>query len=416
MFKSIVEQIAALGTELNANQYRIVRLVARYEASLEWFDQGFASPAMAIARTLGVHTSTAREWIRVGHALDVLPLIDDAFASNRLSYAKARILTRWADPENEQELLDLASDRTANRLTTAVSKYLAGEETDAERDQRHHDSRSVTVHTDAEGMIIIRAALPPNIGKAVAEALNSIVQRIAATSADEPSGQSDSEAFGAGGLPEVFGDLPQPQPQPVLPTTLSQQKASPDAPHRPKARSQKISRPTIEHQLRQLRQQWQQADDDEFWIPSIAQQRADAFAVLFLGTNINLTTEVVIHVRGDGATFDDGTPITNSSVCRRLDQSFIRLMIQDAERRPINASNRRRHPTKRQKRVVLEAHNHECVDCQGTELLELDHNPPYDQSRHTITTELEPRCAPCHRTRHRNTPNRSERRDLATVG
>ena len=46
----------------------------------------------------------------------------------------------------------------------------------------------------------------------------------------------------------------------------------------------------------------------------------------------------VIHVRGDGVTFDDGTPTTNHAVLRRLDESFIRLLIHDAERRPVNAS------------------------------------------------------------------------------
>ena len=55
-------------------------------------------------------------------------------------------------------------------------------------------------------------------------------------------------------------------------------------------------------------------------------------------------------------------------------------------------------------RVALETHNHECVDCQRTDLLELDHNPPFHETKHTITTELEPRCAPCHRARHRNEP------------
>ncbi len=156
-------------------------------------------------------------------------------------------------------------------------------------------------------------------------------------------------------------------------------------------------------QLRQLKQRWQPADDG-FWIPTLAQQRADAFVLLFLGRNIELVTEIVIHIRGDGTTFDDGTPITDNAVCRQLDHAFIRAMIHDSRRRPIDASNRRRHPTTRQKRVVLETHNHECVDCQATDLLELDHNPPYQQTRHTITTELEPRCAPCHRARHRHQP------------
>ena len=157
----------------------------------------------------------------------------------------------------------------------------------------------------------------------------------------------------------------------------------------------------MREQLRELQRQWQPANDDGFGMPSLAQQRADAVVLLFLGKNIDLTTEVVIHVRGDGTTFDDGTPVTNNAVCQRLDQSFIRMLLHDSEGRPIDASNRRRHPTSRQKRVVLEAHNHECVDCQSPDLLELDHNPPYEQTQHTVTTELEPRCAPCHRARHR---------------
>jgi hypothetical protein len=32
--------------------------------------------------------------------------------------------------------------------------------------------------------------------------------------------------------------------------------------------------------------------------------------------------------------------------------------------------------------------------------LQSDHNPPYDESRHTVVDELELRCAICHRKRH----------------
>ena len=128
--------------------HKVVRLAAQYDITLEWFHDGFKTPAVAIARALDIHDSTAREWIRVGHALDDLPLVHDAFATNALSYAKVRILTRWAHGNNEAELLELAHDRTANRLTTAIASYLASDETDDERDQRQHDNRSVTVYTD----------------------------------------------------------------------------------------------------------------------------------------------------------------------------------------------------------------------------------------------------------------------------
>jgi len=159
--------------------------------------------------------------------------------------------------------------------------------------------------------------------------------------------------------------------------------------------------PKLATQLRELKARWQPADDAPF-IPTLAQQRADAFALLFLGTDVAITTEVVIHVRGDGNTFDDGTPLTNNAIAKQLDNSLIRMMIHDNNRTPIDATNKRRHPTTRQKRVVLETHDHRCVDCDTTDLLELDHNPPFEQTRHTVTSELEPRCAPCHRARHRH--------------
>ena len=91
---------------LNANQYKVVRLATEYDNTLQWFHEGHKSSAVAIARALDIHDSTAREWIRVGHALDELPLVHDAFARNQLSYAKTRIVTRWADAENEAELLN----------------------------------------------------------------------------------------------------------------------------------------------------------------------------------------------------------------------------------------------------------------------------------------------------------------------
>ena len=401
MHAPLVEQIATLGVELNANQYKVVRLATAYDTTLDWFHEGFKSPAVAIARALDIHDSTAREWIRVGHALDEFPLIHEAFAANVLSYAKTRILTRWANSGNEADLLELAYDRTANRLTTAIAKYLSDDETDEDRDQRQHENRSVTVHTDANGMVIVRAALPANIGKHVAEALNTIIKQVAATPFDE-----SAEEEPASGESDASADALQPQPVGEL-TTVSGQSASADARTLlstmagPTKEGRAVGSPTMGEQIRQLKQLWQPAEgDDGLFMPCLAQQRADAFVLLFLGTNIDLTTEVVIHVRGDGTTFDDGTPVTDNAVCQRLGESFVRLLLHDIDGRPIDASNRRRHPTTRQKRVVLEAHNHECVDCQSPDLLELDHNPPYQQTKHTVTTELEPRCAPCHRARH----------------
>jgi hypothetical protein len=134
--------------------------------------------------------------------------------------------------------------------------------------------------------------------------------------------------------------------------------------------------------------------------PSLGQQRADALVALITSGGARVATEVIVHVRGDGCTLDDGTPIADSAVARLLSQAFIRVLIHDAERRPINASSRQRHPTTRQKRVVRER-DRKCVDCGSTDLLRYDHHPDHEQTQHTIVDELEIRCAPCHHKRHR---------------
>ena len=133
--------------------------------------------------------------------------------------------------------------------------------------------------------------------------------------------------------------------------------------------------------------------------PTLAQQHVDAFEQILTNGAGTINTEIIIHIRGDGTTLDDGTPIPDSIVEHVAPDAFLRALIHDADNNPINASHRRRHPTTRQKRVVKER-DRVCVDCRRTELLEYDHNPTYDQTRHTITEELQLRCAPCHHNRH----------------
>ncbi|NNC79701.1 MAG: DUF222 domain-containing protein [Acidimicrobiales bacterium] len=133
--------------------------------------------------------------------------------------------------------------------------------------------------------------------------------------------------------------------------------------------------------------------------PSVAQQHADAIAALFESVSSH-EIEVVLHVRGDGCTLDDGTPITESAVAKAIPEAFVRALIHDAESNPLNASGRQRHPTTKQKRLVKER-DQVCIDCGRTDLLEFDHNPAYEDTKHTLVEELELRCAPCHRARHK---------------
>ena len=141
-------------------------------------------------------------------------------------------------------------------------------------------------------------------------------------------------------------------------------------------------------------------DSSAVW-PTLAQQHADAFDRLIAERSARIDTEVVLHVRGDGCSANDGTPIPDTVIADLVPHAFLRALIHDAESRPVNASGRQRHPTTRQKRVVDER-DRTCVDCGRAELLQYDHVPNYEQSRRTVIDELRLRCAPCHRRRHRS--------------
>ena len=395
--RSTADELLAIGWAIGAHQYRVVHLAARFDEELDWYRGGYKSASHWIAEQLQIQSSTAREWIRVGHALRYLPLVDAAFAAQQISYAKVRILTRWTDEDTEERFLALANERSASRLTAAIAAALAeGGETDEQRDQRLHDERSFTTWTDGDGMTVIRVVLPPSVAKPVVAAVDELVHRIADTPIDSVENPS-ADACGRQSVTEYPTEGGE-DPSAGASDELSATESSPN-----------VASASVSETLRELRRRWQPPGADDWFLPTVAQQRADAFVALFLGLGVELTTELVVHVRGDGLSFDDGTPTTNQAVLRTLDQAFVRLLIHDADRRPINASSRRRHPTTRQKRVVLEAHRHECVDCQGTELLELDHNPPYRETLRTVTSELEPRCAPCHRARHRFDEKRGRR-------
>ena len=336
-----------VGRELAAGQHRLVRLVAELDLSGEWALDGARTCAHWVAMALDVEACTAREWLRIGHAIAGLDVIDRAFGEGRLSYTKVRALTRIATVESQAELCELAERVPAGRLAVALAAWLARRETPEETERRQHGARGLSWHLEPDGMVAGTFRLAP----ADAAVLMSAVDACAARS--KPV---------------------------VVEVGASSAQRGVDA-------SADASMPL----------------GVAVW-PSVAQQRADALVELVCGGGARVVTEVVLHVRGDGCTLDDGTPVAGSVVERLAPEAFIRALIHDADRRPINASGRRRHPSARQRRVVRER-DRVCVDCGTTELLEYDHVPDYERSGRTVVDELELRCRTCHRARHDTTKN-----------
>jgi len=281
------------------SQHRIVTASAVFADSAEWILAGSPTPAHWLAAVADVETATAREWVRIGRQLQMLPATADAFEAGDISYSKVRALTRIATPENEAELLQIAFDTPAGELGRALAAWVNRNSDPEDLDAHHQRLRSVKWRTEPDGMVTFTLRLPPLLAGALIAFLTAWVMTN----------------------------------RPKL--THSDSNASADA-------------------------------------PTVAQQHADALEDLLNSGPGQMITEVILHVRGDGVTLDDGTPITDTVTERIAPQSFLRAMIHDAETHPADASNRRRHPTPRQKRLVKER-DRICRDCGRGHLLEYDH-------------------------------------------
>lgn len=137
---------------------------------------------------------------------------------------------------------------------------------------------------------------------------------------------------------------------------------------------------------------------------TLAQQRADALDDVTTSGGGGVDTELVIHVGPDSNTMADGTPLTDNTVVSLLPDAFISLLIHDAQRRPIDASPRRRSPTRRQRRVVDRLHP-QCNNpgCTVTTFLQYDHKIPFSQGGPTTIDNLQRLCGPHNRAKNTDT-------------
>lgn len=339
-------ELVEIGRRWRVSQLRLVRLATELDDSGEWALDGSPTCAHWIASALDVEVCTARGWLRVGRALRGLPLTSTAVDEGRLSFTKVRSLTRLATPDNEAELVELAEQTAAGRLGMALAAWSAQFDDPHERNRRQHRERSLSWRTEPDGMVSVTGRLTPLQAGVFTSVVDATVMR-----RDGRDGTGWNTTVGENDATGSRGS----------------------------------------HGARSAPRSWA-------W-SSLAQQRADALIDVLDSGGVSVDAEVILHVRGDGCTLDDGTPIEGSIVERIAGGAFLRVLIHEADRMPINASGRHRHPTQRQRRVVKERDGC-CVDCGGTDFLECDHQPDFDITERTLIDELRLRCARCHRLRH----------------
>ena len=167
-------QITELIGHLNAANRRWLALIAEFDRRKGWHDGLTQTCAHWLNWKCGIDMGTAREKVRVAHALEQLPSIGAAMGRGELSYSKVRALTRVACPATEQLLLNIALHGTAHHVETIVRQFRrVHEAAEMSREARQQADRRLTCSYDHDGSLVINARLPAEIGAIVISALEA---------------------------------------------------------------------------------------------------------------------------------------------------------------------------------------------------------------------------------------------------
>jgi hypothetical protein len=166
----IEREITRLASDINAATCRWLDLVAEYDARDGWAHWGARSCADWVSLNCAISPHAAREHVRVARRLQELPLVRAAFAAGRLSYSKARAVTRIEDIDREHEIVELAATATAAQLERLVRGYrrVVAVERIA---QGGPPERWADWGYDDDGSLLLRARLPAEEGALVVAAL-----------------------------------------------------------------------------------------------------------------------------------------------------------------------------------------------------------------------------------------------------
>ena len=161
----ILDEVSELSARIQAATYRMLTLIRELDERADWYARGARSCAHYLAWHIGIDLGTAREKVRVAHALAGLPAVSDSFRRGKISYSKVRAITRIATPDTEIDLLDIAEAGNTShveklvRYCRGVTKGLELEKLD--KTVRQQQRRSVSYYPDEDGMLIVSAKLTP---------------------------------------------------------------------------------------------------------------------------------------------------------------------------------------------------------------------------------------------------------------
>ena len=173
----LAHEIAELSARIDAAIYELLVRIRRFDELEGW--AGATSYAQWLSWRANLAPGTAREYVRVAHALATLPKISDALRRGRISYSKVRAMTRVATPATEERLLHLAHQGTAAHLERIVRAWrLCDRQHEGREDRARRRHHSLSIYPDADGMFVVRGRLTPEVGAVVCRALDAATEQL----------------------------------------------------------------------------------------------------------------------------------------------------------------------------------------------------------------------------------------------
>ena len=171
--EDLEQDILNLCIGINAATCELLSLIREFDERAGWLKWGLENCAEWLAWRCDLSLATAREKVRVAHALKLLPATSAAFSAGELSYSKVRELTRVATPTNEEELVCFALRHSTAFVTDRCRELRMGDAASGDVAERAFANRGLRVRRDAErAMMVINIELPLEAGELIEKALD----------------------------------------------------------------------------------------------------------------------------------------------------------------------------------------------------------------------------------------------------
>ena len=186
--------IGRLVRQMSSDAYRLLVLVREFDDRFAWKKWSFKSCAEWLSWRASIGLSAAREKVRTAHALRTFSVVAAAFAEGRLSYSKARTMTRAAHLCDEEWLVAYAVNATVPQVEERCRQIRNVAPGSAHEARRAWGNRSLTAWRDeGRGLLRLTVELPIEEGELVLCALHCAVAAKDVTTDVDPDAVAESK-------------------------------------------------------------------------------------------------------------------------------------------------------------------------------------------------------------------------------